>query len=160
MREERLLELAKLIMLYEQDIASRERDVVKRRKDLQVEEHKLTSDKEQLEKVRRSFSAAARGEVLAIGESTIFTTVETIKTRRLSTIQERILVVLEKEPKALSATEVFDALEPSVNKTAKHVVQTALSKLYYRGLVARPFYGHYCALEYEEEVKKALGMKA
>ena len=68
------------------------------------------------------------------------------------TVAYRVLGVLEMEPRALSPAELFNMLElPPPIET----LRTTLWKMAERGLIARPFPGGYCALQYEAMVKRA-----
>lgn len=150
--DERMLEMAKVIVLREQDIASREHDVTRRRQELTDRERDLDTRKAELKQLRFEFAEVANGktpppavEARAIPEHPQLA-------RTMATIAQRALAVLEMEPRAFSPAELFNMLElPPPIET----LRTTLWKMAQRGLIARPFAGVYCARQYEAAIMSA-----
>jgi hypothetical protein len=141
-----MLEIAKAIVLKEQDVAGREHDVARRRQELAVKERELEVRKAELQQLRFDFAAVASGEkVSSSPPSMAIEPRRPALARASATVAQRVLVVLEMEPRAMSAQEIFDVLElpPPID-----TLRTTLWKMEKHGLIARPFPGHYCALEH------------
>ncbi len=151
-----MLEIAKAIILREQDIATREHDVARRRHELETKERDLRNQKGELEQLRLDFSAAARGQALVEpSEPESASLVESERpplARANATVAQRVLALLEMEPRALSPLEIFNLLElPPPIET----LRTTLWKMEKHQLIARPFPGHYCALQYEADMRRS-----
>jgi hypothetical protein len=144
-----MLELAKVIVLREQDITGREHDVARRRQELALKERELEARKAELQQLRFDFAAVASGQkVLSPPLAPSSTAIEPRRpslARASATVAQRVLVVLEMEPRAMSAQEIFDVLElpPPID-----TLRTTLWKMEKHRLIARPFPGHYCALQH------------
>lgn len=153
-REEWLLARAKVIVLREQDVAAREHELVRRRQELAEKEHELESKKSELQQLRFEFTeiASGRKELVSERESPTLPLQAShpALARTMATIATRVLTVLEMEPRAFSPSELFNVLElPPPIET----LRTTLWKMAQRGLIARPFSGVYCALQYEAVVR-------
>jgi hypothetical protein len=148
-KPEAMLELAKVIVLREQDVAGREHDLARRRQELAAKERELEARKAELRQLRFDFAAVANGEKMASSApappSTAIERHRPSLARASATVAQRVLVVLEMEPRAMSAQEIFDLLKlPPPIET----LRTTLWKMEKHGLIARPFPGHYCGLQY------------
>jgi hypothetical protein len=148
--EDQLLELAKAVVLREQDVAARELDVARRRQELEDKERELAVRKRELQQLRFDFSATAKGDPVRVAPPThvpsvLAKTKQPSLARTQATVAQRVLVLLEMEPRALSPMEIFNMLElPPPIET----LRTTLWKMENNGLIARPFPGHYCALQF------------
>lgn len=145
----RMLELAKVIVLCEQDVASRKHDIIRRRQELETKERELTVRVDQLEQLKLDFSAVANGRAEAVRDGPPLPSVEArgpSLARATATVAMRVLAVLEMEPRALTAGEIFNLLEL---KPPIETLRTTLWKMEKHGLIARPFPGGYCARQYE-----------
>jgi hypothetical protein len=151
-RPDRMLALAKAIVLREQDIAGREHDIARRKQELQAKEQELAARMGELEQLRFDFSAVAHGR--AESDESIARAIThrgPSIARASATVAQRVLALLTMEPRSLSPVEIFNTLElPPPIET----LRATLSKMLQRGLVARPFPGFYCALEYENEIRR------
>ena len=157
-----MLHLAKTIVLTEHDVSARRHDIVRRRQELVVKESELATRETELQQLRLDFSAAASGHAKArrSPESTM-SAADTKKgpslARAAATVAQRVLSVLEMEPRALSPAELFNMLElPPPIET----LRTTLWKMAQHGLIARPFPGGYCARQYEALVRRPGGEEA
>lgn len=148
-----MLELAKAIVVREQDVANRELDVRRRRRELETKERELDTRRQELQQLRLDFSAAARGHATSPAQDRA-TTADLRPAsppdrpsiaRAQATIAQRVLAFLEMEPRALSPMEIFNLLElPPPIET----LRATLWKMENHNLIARPYPGHYCALQY------------
>jgi hypothetical protein len=144
--EARILELAKAIILQEQEISAREHDIARRRRELEAKERELVARRDELERLRVLFSAAAQGQSEAgTEESQAAARERRTNARAEATVAQRVLAVLEMEPRALAAGEIFNLLEL---KPPMETLRTTLWKMENHGLIARPYLGHYCALQH------------
>jgi hypothetical protein len=150
-----MLNLAKGIVLREQEVANREVDVARRRQELAAREHALMTSRRALEQLRLDFSAAARGEsVLGSAQAHVAQPAEEHQAsgqrrpslaRTQATIAQRVMVLLEMEPRALSPIEIFNLLEL---KPPIATLRATLWKMAEHSVIARPYQGHYCARQY------------
>jgi hypothetical protein len=156
-----MLELAKAIVLREQDVAAREHDVIRRKQELDDRLRELDKRKGELRQLRFDFGAIATGDggpskIPNVVASTTSAAPSLAKAgpslaRGMATIAERVLPLLEMEPRAFSPSEIFNLLElPPPIET----LRTTLWKMAQRGLIARPFSGVYCARQYEEIIMR------
>jgi hypothetical protein len=145
-----MLELARAIVVREQDVAGRELDVRRRRQELEAKERELDERRRELHQLRLDFSATAKGQATSPRPAPADTrpTAQTPRpslARAQATIAQRVLAFLEMEPRALSPMEIFNQLElPPPIET----LRATLWKMEHHNLIARPYPGHYCALQY------------
>lgn len=155
-----MLNLAKGIVLREQEVANRELDVARRRQELTVKEHALATSRHALEQLRLDFSAAARGEsVLGSAQAHVAQPADEQQAsgarrpslaRTQATVAQRVLVLLEMEPRALAPAEIFNLLEL---KPPIETLRATLWKMAEHSVIARPYQGHYCALQYAAQFR-------
>jgi hypothetical protein len=148
--EVRMLEIAKAIVLREQDVAGREHDIARRRQELETKERELAEKKRDLVQLRLDFSAVATGKEESPrpapdGPPPVRDGRHPSLARAAATVAHRVLSLLEMEPRPLTAGEIYNQLElpPPID-----TLRTTLWKMEKHGLIARPFPGQYCALQY------------
>jgi len=152
---DKILELARAIVLREQDVAAREQDVVRRKQELDARQRELAARKVDLEQLKLRFAEVASGRDVQTENADAFPRPlppHPALARTSPTVAERVLSVLEMEPRAFSPPELLNLLElpPGID-----TLRTTLSKLEKRGLISRPFPGHYCANQHVQTVLKA-----
>ncbi|MBX3206755.1 MAG: hypothetical protein KF764_16920 [Labilithrix sp.] len=150
--DETMLEMARVIVLREQDVAAREHDLARRKQELEDRQRELEQRKADLQQLRFAFAEVASGKAVPERPTEIVCQPRPPLARAMATIAQRVLVLLEMEPRAFSPAELFNALElPPPIET----LRTTLWKMAQRGLIARPFPGVYCARQYEAAVSSA-----
>ena len=150
--ESLMLDLAKGIVLREQEVKARELDVAQRRKELAERERALLSSRQALQQLHLDFSAAARGEgVLGpvqpqveqpAAERQPSETRPRPLARTQATVAKRVMDLLDMEPRLLSPAEIFNLLEL---KPPIETLRATLWKMAEHDVIARPSQGHYCS---------------
>src|SRR5258706_15871798 len=102
-----MLELAKVIVLREQDVQAREGEIARRRQELAHREEELATRRGELKQLKFEFAEIANGK----REPTSAPEARPPLARTMATIAQRVLAAIEMEPRAFTPSELHDFLE-------------------------------------------------
>lgn len=155
------MQLARTIVLREQEIEKRSQELAKLRAEFARAMHEPEQGGDQLDlpisekdepQETQSIEVATRPALTA--RPNIARAGTSFASSFAASLVQRVYSALQVEPRAFTASEIANRLEMT---DAIDTIRTTLSKLYNRNMIARPFLGQYCALEYEDAVRRAAG---